>query len=82
MKQETVIVLLYPGCISYEVSLAAELLSEKYEILNATPDGKDLPTSTSGLSLRTQLSYSEVNLDNCKFLDKFKFKSESENCND
>jgi len=64
--KENIIVLLYPGCISYEVALAAELLSEKYEVLNATPDGRDLPAQTTGLSLRTQLSYSEVNLDNCK----------------
>lgn len=66
MKKESVIVLLYPGCISFEVALAAELLSEKYEILNATPDGRGLPDSTTGLPLKTHLSYSEVNLENCK----------------
>lgn len=66
MKKESVVILLYPGCISFEVALAAELLSKKYEILNATPDGQDLPASATGLSLKTHLKYSEINLENCK----------------
>ncbi len=65
MKKETVIVTLYPGCISFEVALAADLLSAKYQILNATPDGRDLTDST-GLALKAQLSYAEVNLENCR----------------
>lgn len=65
MKKETVIVTLYPGCISFEVALAAELLSEKYQILNATPDGQDL-TDSSGLRLKAQLSYAQVKLEDCR----------------
>jgi putative intracellular protease/amidase/8-oxo-dGTP pyrophosphatase MutT (NUDIX family) len=65
LKKETVIVTLYPGCISFEVALAAELLSEKYQILNATPDGQDL-TDSSGLPLKAQLSYAQVKLEDCR----------------
>lgn len=64
-QREKVFVILYPNCISYEVSLAAELLSQKYEIINATPDGQDL-TDGSGLPLKSQLSYDQVSLDACK----------------
>jgi putative intracellular protease/amidase/ADP-ribose pyrophosphatase YjhB (NUDIX family) len=60
-----VIIALYPGCISFEVALAAELLSRKYQILNATPDGHDL-TDATGLPLKAQLSYSQVNLAGCR----------------
>jgi putative intracellular protease/amidase/8-oxo-dGTP pyrophosphatase MutT (NUDIX family) len=59
--KEAIIIILYPGCISFEISLAAELLSQKYQILNATPDGHDLIDS-SGLPLKAQLSYKQVNL--------------------
>ena len=60
-----VIVTLYPGCISFEVALAAELLSKKYQIFNATPDGQDLTDST-GLSLKARLSYAEVKIEDCR----------------
>ncbi len=65
MKKEKVVVTLYPGCISFEVALTAELLSEKYQILNATPDGRDLTDST-GLPLKAQLSYADVKLEDCR----------------
>lgn len=65
MNRETVVVALYPGCISFEVALAAELLSKKYQIINATPDGLDIADST-GLPLKAQMSYSEVSLDACR----------------
>lgn len=67
LKKQTIVIVLYPGCISFEVSLAAELLSPKYEILNATPDGRDL-SDGSGLPLRAQLSYSQISLENCRAL--------------
>lgn len=63
--KEKIFILLYPGCISYEVALTAELLSEKFQILNASPDGKTL-TDASGLPLSIQLKYSDVNLENCR----------------
>ena len=65
MKKEKVLFTLYPGCISLEVALVAELLSEKYEIVTATPDGQDL-TASSGLPIKTHLSYAQVSLENCK----------------
>ena len=65
MKKEEVIVLLYPGCISYEVALAAELLSRNFTIINAGPDGEDIQQA-SGLPLKTNIKYSEINLENCK----------------
>lgn len=65
MKKEKVLFTLYPGCISFEVALVAELLSEKYEIITATPDGQDL-TGSSGLPMKAHLSYAQVSLENCK----------------
>lgn len=67
MKKQNVIIALYPGCISFEVALAAEILSEKYQIINATPDGTDLPNA-GGLPLKVQINYSEINLENCSAL--------------
>ena len=65
MKKENVVVLLYPGCISYEVSLAAELLSRNFQVINASPDGHDLQDA-SGLPLKVNLKYADVNLEDCK----------------
>lgn len=65
MDKGIVFVVLYPGCISFEVALAAELLSKKYLIFNATPDGHDLIVA-SGLPLKAQLSYATVTLSNCR----------------
>ncbi len=63
--KEQILVLLYPGCISYEVALASELLSEKFQIVTASPEGSPI-TEASGLPLAIELKYSEVKLDNCK----------------
>lgn len=65
MQKESVVIAMYPGCISFEVALAAELLSKKYQILNATPDGQEL-RDVSGLPLKTQLGYSQVNFKSCR----------------
>jgi putative intracellular protease/amidase/ADP-ribose pyrophosphatase YjhB (NUDIX family) len=56
---------LYQGCISYEIALAAELLSKNFNIINVSPDGKDVVES-SGLPLKTQASYSQISLEKCK----------------
>lgn len=61
----SIVALLYPGCIFFEISLALELLAEKYEIVFATPKGEDHQAS-NGAILRNCLSYSEVDLLNCK----------------
>ena len=63
--QEFVAVLTYPGCISLEVALAAELLSQRFRIVNATPDGRDVD-GNSGLPLKAQASYASLNLENCR----------------
>ncbi|MGZ3771934.1 MAG: DJ-1/PfpI family protein, partial [Bdellovibrio sp.] len=65
VTKEKIIIVLYPGCISFEVALVAELLSEKYEVVNATPNGQDL-IEASGLPLKAQISYAEINLQNCR----------------
>ena len=63
--KEQVLVLLYPGCITFEVALAAELLSEKFQIVTASPDGENLP-ETNGLPVTVQLKYADVDLSLCK----------------
>lgn len=65
MKKEIVIIVLYPGCISFEVSLASELLSVKYELVTVSPDGKDVAMN-SGLPIKVIKSFKEVDLVNCK----------------
>lgn len=65
MKAESIVIILYPGCITFEVALAAELLGRNFNIVIATPDGKDI-ADASGLPFRTQLSYSQVSLENCR----------------
>lgn len=65
LNKEKVIITLYPGCISFEVALTAELLSEKYDVITVSPDGRDLGGS-SGLPLKVQHSYAQVSLENCK----------------
>ncbi|MBS1963249.1 MAG: DJ-1/PfpI family protein [Bdellovibrionales bacterium] len=64
MSRKQVVVLLYPGCIPFEVALTAELLSGQYDVVNATPDGEDIP-ELPGLRLKAELSYSEVDVRKC-----------------
>ena len=59
-----VIVVLYPGCIFFEIALAAELLAEKYEILYTTPDGTYHHASNGSL-IRAETSYKQIELDDC-----------------
>lgn len=61
--KESVLVLLYPGCVAFEVALAAELLSAKFNIVTATPDGGPL-AGGSGLPLRALVSYAEARTGN------------------
>lgn len=65
MEKEFVIVVLYPGCISFEVTLASELLSAKYEIVTVSPDGQDVAMN-SGLPIKINKSFKEVDLVKCK----------------
>lgn len=63
--KSSIVALLYPGCIFFEISLALELLAEKYEIIFATPKGED-HLASNGAVLKNCLSYSQVDLLNCK----------------
>lgn len=65
MKKEFIIVVLYPGCISFEVALASELLSAKYELVTVSPDGLDVGMN-SGLPIKVNKSFKEVDLIGCK----------------
>jgi putative intracellular protease/amidase len=64
MKQ-TVVAILYPGCIFFELALALELLAEKYQIVFATPDGSDHQAS-NGSVIMANTSYEDVDLTNCR----------------
>ncbi|MGE3760588.1 MAG: DJ-1/PfpI family protein, partial [Pseudobdellovibrionaceae bacterium] len=61
----SVVAILYPGCIFFELALALELLAEKYQIVFATPDGSDHHAS-NGSILRATTSYKQVDLSNCR----------------
>jgi putative intracellular protease/amidase/ADP-ribose pyrophosphatase YjhB (NUDIX family) len=65
MKEEFVIIILYPGCISFEITLASELLSAKYKLVTVSPDGQDVAMN-SGVPIKVNKSFQEMNLFNCK----------------
>lgn len=68
MNQTTkpfVVVILYPGCIFFELALALELLAEKYQIIFATPDGAD-HHANNGSILRVTTAYKQIDLSNCR----------------
>ena len=56
------LVLFYPGCIEYEIMLAAQLFHSHLPIDLATPDGADL-LGDSGLTFRATHSYANVQPD-------------------
>lgn len=64
-NKASIIAVLYPGCIFFELALALELLSKRYEIIFATPDGLEHPAS-NGATLRAQTSYKLADLSNFK----------------
>ena len=57
--KEKIIILLYSGHVFLEISTAISLLSSKYELLFATPDGNDVYPE-EGFCLRTNLKFSEM----------------------
>lgn len=63
--QKTVVVILYPGCIFLEVALALELVSEKYRIIAATPDGKPHAAS-NGLEISKTVRYTDFQPEQCE----------------
>ncbi|MFY7856903.1 MAG: DJ-1/PfpI family protein [Rubrivivax sp.] len=54
-----VVVLLYPGCIFFEIALAAEVLAARYSLRYLTPDGGDL-TASNGLRLRSDGAFDRL----------------------
>src|SRR5262245_61487071 len=48
------LVLLYPGCVAYEVMLAAELMSRVFPLRVVTPDGLDHQGS-NGITIRAHM---------------------------
>jgi ADP-ribose pyrophosphatase YjhB (NUDIX family)/putative intracellular protease/amidase len=58
-------VILYPGCLSFDVALAAQLLGRRYQVLNVSEDGSNLAESL-GLPLQVHTSFSQVDLSDCK----------------
>lgn len=54
-----VVVLLYPGCIFFEIALAAEVLAARYPLRFLTPDGADL-TASNGLRLRSDGAFDRL----------------------
>lgn len=63
--KDHVVVVLYPGCIFFEVSLALELIAKKYEIVYATPDGAD-HVASNGARFTGCVAYSDVDLSKCR----------------
>lgn len=55
MNQLTLAVL-YPGCISFEIMLAMELLNDTFPVQVATPEGK-MHHATNGLHITAQHSF-------------------------
>lgn len=53
------LLILYPGCIAYEVALAIEVLNEHFPVEVATPDGAPHAAS-SGLVIAADLSIGEA----------------------
>lgn len=59
MNRRLVAVLLYPGCIFFEVALAAETLAKMMELRFFTPEGED-HHSSMGCVIRASGSYDEL----------------------
>lgn len=53
------LLLLYPGCIPFEIMMAAELIGEELPIDVATPDGSDY-RAANGIVYRAQFAYDDV----------------------
>ncbi|MFA6238124.1 MAG: DJ-1/PfpI family protein [Bacteriovorax sp.] len=64
---QTITIILYPGCIFFEIALAAELLATKYKISYVTPNGED-HIASNGARIKALCAYDKINLENCKGL--------------
>lgn len=64
-KQEDVAVVLYPGCIYFEVALAVGILSRDYRIVLLSPEGGDFTSSEGPCFARTE-SFSSYDISRCR----------------
>lgn len=63
-NKKSILVLLYPGCIFFELALATELLAKKYDLVYATPDGLD-HHANNGMVIKSEASYKNADLSTC-----------------
>ncbi len=63
--KESVLALFYPGCISFELTLALELLARKHRVVIATPDGGD-HLASNGMRIRADVSFAGADLQGCR----------------
>ena len=62
MSDPKILLMLYPGCISFETMLAVELLGRKHKVDVVTTN--DNPhQDASGLQILPTLNFAEINLD-------------------
>jgi putative intracellular protease/amidase/8-oxo-dGTP pyrophosphatase MutT (NUDIX family) len=66
-KKEDVAVVLYPGCIYFEVALAIGILSRDFRIVLLSPEGGAF-TSSEGPCFSQTLSYSNYDVSKCRAL--------------
>ena len=59
------LICLYPGCIEFEVYLAAQLLSQSFPSEVATPNGEDHKSSV-GIKVRADLSFENIQIQKYK----------------
>lgn len=63
--KSSVVALLYPGCIFFELALVMELLANKFQIVCASPDGSD-HFASNGSVLRVSAAYGDVDFSACR----------------
>jgi putative intracellular protease/amidase len=64
MSRNRTLVVLYPGCIAYEVMLACEILNAKLPVDVITPNGED-HHSSNGMVIRATAAYGGVDM--CRY---------------
>ena len=60
MSDKKILLMLYPGCISFETMLAVEILGRSYSVDAVTTNNQN-HMDASGLQIVPQLPFEEVN---------------------
>lgn len=63
-SEKTVGVVLYDGCIFFEVALALKLVAEKFKIVALTPDGS-IHHASNGLQFSNTTPYKDLDVSSC-----------------